>query len=115
MTEKTEEKKGNGADESRPAEPKEIVLGEVDRLRLENAQLRLMNMQRDYELKIQQITSLNEVIERQQASYMAVLSELSNKYGFDPSMTEMEPGTGRVVPKQQPPQGVPGQPGATPR
>lgn len=79
------------------AEP--LVLSEVDRLRLENAQLRLMTMERDHTLVVQELQRVEDLMVRQRATYASLLDSLAKRYNFDPSTTEMEPGTGRVVPR----------------
>lgn len=98
----TEENKSTADSEKDKTETEGIVLNEVDRLKLENEQLRLMNMQKDYESLAQKLNSLEDVINKKQASYMAMLSGLADRYGFDPATTEMEPGTGRIVPRRGP-------------
>jgi hypothetical protein len=72
--------------------PQPIVLEEVDRLRLENVQLKLMNANA-------RMSELDRAADGLQKEYMKMLGELSKKYGFDPGTTELEPGTGRVVPR----------------
>jgi hypothetical protein len=96
MNEKAEE---TSVSATPPTKPQDIVLEEVDRLRLENAQLRIMSMERNRELLMKDVEQLDVRIERQQASYMAILSSMAQKYGFDPNITVMEPSSGRIVPR----------------
>ena len=92
--------KGNGqsvtmqatADEEADTQPQLIVLEPVDRLMLENYQLKLMNAG----AKLKQ---LEGDMGRMQQDYLKLLAALSKKYGFDPALTELEPETGRVVPR----------------
>lgn len=86
-------KKGSEpVDEQADTQPKPIVLEEVDRLKLENIQLKLMNAQ-------SRAMELERSISGFEKGYLKLLSELSQKYGFDPATTELEPGSGRVVPR----------------
>jgi hypothetical protein len=87
----TKPNKDNGTSDTKQS-TSSIILDEVDRLKLENAQLKLMNA----EARIREAQRGIEALNR---SYVEMLTELSNRYGFNPATTELEPGTGRVVPR----------------
>jgi hypothetical protein len=78
-----------------------IVVGEVDRLRLENAQLKLMNLGGQRQDLISRLERCDEAGAEAQATYARILEELKQKYGFDPNTQEMRADTGLIVPKGQ--------------
>jgi hypothetical protein len=81
------------------AQKNNMVLEEVDRLQLENAQLKLMNLSGQRQAMLLELERLEVMGAKAQATYMAKLAELQEKYGFDPSTHEMEPGTGVIRPR----------------
>lgn len=76
-----------------------IQLEEIDRLRAENVQLRLMNESARSAALMRDLEASRQGIDKLQAEYMGLIKELGEKYSFNPDATEMEPGTGRVVPR----------------
>ena len=76
-----------------------IVLSTVDRLETENAQLRLMNESARYAALRRDLEECGAGVERLKKEYLDHLQRLESHYGFDLSTTEMEPRTGRIVPR----------------
>ena len=101
----TKANKDKGESTTKEAETRDMVgmmvieLDEVDRLRAENAQLRLMNESARSASLIRDLEESRSNIHKMQDEYMKVIVQLGEKYGFDPDATEMEPGTGRIVPR----------------
>jgi hypothetical protein len=99
----TKPNKDNGKpvtkEETAPSPSEDIVLEPVDRLMIENLQLKLMNVSARQESLRREAEDLDVAIGKLQQKYLMLLNGLSQKYGFDPATQEMEPDTGRVVPK----------------
>jgi hypothetical protein len=98
-TEAATEAEAAPTNEKAPEGP--IVVGEVDRLRLENAQLKLMNLGGQRQDLISRLERCDEAGAEAQATYARILEELKQKYGFDPKTQEMRADTGLIVPKGQ--------------
>lgn len=98
--EKPNKDNGQQVTKEKTAEAAEdIILEPIDRLMIENMQLKLMNVSARQESLRREAEDLDGVIGKLQQKYLMLLNGLSQKYGFDPATQEMEPDTGRVVPK----------------
>lgn len=79
--------------------PQNIVLDELDRLKAENMQLRITTLSQRKTALLKEADHLDEKEGQMMSDYMRFIGELGKKYGFDPNTTEMQPGTGQVVPR----------------
>lgn len=82
-----------------PEELQLVVVSELDRLKAENAQLRLMNESARYSSLTIELERSAIQVDRLKAVYVALIQEIGAKYGFNPDETEMEPSTGRILPR----------------
>ena len=79
-----------------PNAPPPIIIPELKRLAIENTELRLVHYT-DQKLMFEaRVADLEVVIARLSALFNAELEKLGNEYGFDPSTSVMEQGTGLI-------------------
>lgn len=80
-------------------QPQDIVLDELDQLKAENMQLRITTLSQRKSALLKEAEHLDNKEGEMMSAYMKFIGELGKKYGFDPTTTEMQPGTGLVVPR----------------
>lgn len=73
-----------------------IVINEVDRLKAENLQLRLMNLAHERSAVLQELQRKDAALHDQQTAFRAFQEELEKKYGVDFKTHEMDADTGIV-------------------
>jgi hypothetical protein len=88
---------GTGREESAEQPPKQ--LSEVDRLRCENLQLKLMNLVLQKKEQLRALENIDTQIGQVQVAYIAQQREMQEKYNVDFSVSEIESGTGKIVPR----------------
>jgi hypothetical protein len=79
------------------------VMEEVDRLRLENLQLRAMNASRRRDAMLREARDAEVQLAELHHAYSTMLAELGAKYRFNPLTDEMEAGTGVIRHNVRPP------------
>lgn len=89
--------------------PEPIVVSREDRLELEVAQLKLMNVRGVLAQARMQIENLNDEERSLNEQNVLTLEKVAHKYGFDPRVTQLNQQTGLVTPRP------PGHPSANPR